>query len=734
VLAEIELTEPERVDANFVLSMLASLHGGGVELGRALDGEPLDWRRRTPPQLLVALRGLFADGAGLPAGPPLLPILDAELVAEADALPGFELLADGRLLEPGQASAIAAGFIEELGEKRWASRYRGSLAEVWAREWSSPAPQARDRIRRLGVGLLDSWEVRLQRALRETLDALSAGDPDGRLELAEDRLDRIAERARHLLRDHGSRSVSLHRDPDYEQVVHMITRQPDRFPGIRIESGTEREPVPDGRTGQFLAAELLGQVGTLDAAWVQRQRESAAELRALQQSPSRSDNESRKLSSLMQGLLLDGESLGVSGIEGYCDPELRGTNGYRERLGLEDVYGAGARSVLLSEVQDGGDVQLTLEPLLQAAAQATINHPRYPANDPRSDPEWFASPVGAIVLLTPDGRVLAAASAPDVNIELPEDVEGQRGNVIDRTLRAPTFQPVGSVFKPLVAVHALSRLDPGTFSDRFVYDCGSELRDGLPSCGGVRCHSRWGHGPLDLAGAIHVSCNTYFAALGDLLSIEDLDHVGTAFGFGQPTGIASLPGRSGLLEAYPEIMRLSPEMDSGRQKRLAANGLQIVQGTPMQVARAMAGLATGELPAVRLIDRVGGAAVPQPDAVPLPYPDWALATVRTAMFGVTNDSDGSAQELLSRRAIGYEIAAKTGSADLTGSTAESNVVRKHTWIAGWLPARDPQLVFCVFVHDTSATSTHSSVPVAEQLLRHDFVRIWLANRGVEANR
>ncbi len=731
VLAEVQLTEASQVDAHFILSMLGSLHGGGLELQLALDGEPVDWRRLSPPQLLIALPGLFANGALLPEGPPLLPILDAQLVEDSKRMEGFELLTDERLLEPGRAASIAAEFIAEVSERTWSARYKGRLAEVWAAEWDSPAAAGRDRIRRLGVGLLDSWEVRLQRALREALDALAAGDEDGRLTFAEDRLDRIAERARHLLRDHGSRSVALHRDPDYVKVVYRITLEPDHFPGFRIRSGSEREPVPFANTDKYLAAELLGAVGSLDAAWVQRQREAAALLRELQRSPSRTGDENRLLGSLMQDLLLDGESLGVSGIERYCDVELRGSNGYRERLGLEDVYGEGARSVLLSEVQDGGDVQLTLEPLLQFAASETINHPTYPEKDPDSDREWFTNPVGAIVLMTPDGRVLAAASAPDINVELPEGVEGQRGNVIDRTLRAPTFQPVGSVFKPLVAVQALSRLDPVVYSDRFTYNCGSELRDGRPSCGGVRCWSRSGHGEVDLARAIRVSCNTYFAAVADLMTIDDLYEVGTAFGYGQPTGIASIEGRRGLSEADIEIMVLSREMDTGRQRRLAANGLQIVQGTPMQVARAMATLATGELPAVRLIDSINGQLLPQPDPVPVPYPDWALATVRTAMLGVTNDLTEGSGTQLSKRATGYEIAAKTGSADLTGG---SGVVRKHTWIGGWLPARDPEIVFCVFVHDTMATSSHTSVPIMEQLLKHDLVRIWLANRGVEASR
>jgi cell division protein FtsI/penicillin-binding protein 2 len=84
--------------------------------------------------------------------------------------------------------------------------------------------------------------------------------------------------------------------------------------------------------------------------------------------------------------------------------------------------------------------------------------------------------------------------------------------------------------------------------------------------------------------------------------------------------------------------------------------------------------------------------------------------------------------------VGVAIAAKTGSADITSRDTRNddarNIVRKHTWIAGWVPADEPRLVFVVFVHDTMTTSSHGAVYVAQALLIQPEVRAWLTARGV----
>jgi cell division protein FtsI/penicillin-binding protein 2 len=159
----------------------------------------------------------------------------------------------------------------------------------------------------------------------------------------------------------------------------------------------------------------------------------------------------------------------------------------------------------------------------------------------------------------------------------------------------------------------------------------------------------------------------------------------------------------------------------------------VVEATPMQVARAFAGLATGRLPDLRLVGRIGGRELPASPTRPVPIDAAHLQRIRSAMIGVAEDPNGTAHKALGSQILGLELAVKTGSADLTGRRDEDGEyqVRKHTWVAGWLPRERPEAVFVLFVHDTATTSSHGAVHVARQFLEQPEVLAWLEARGVQ---
>jgi cell division protein FtsI/penicillin-binding protein 2 len=116
------------------------------------------------------------------------------------------------------------------------------------------------------------------------------------------------------------------------------------------------------------------------------------------------------------------------------------------------------------------------------------------------------------------------------------------------------------------------------------------------------------------------------------------------------------------------------------------------------------------------------------------------------MDSVVNATGGTAYgKGLGERTLGFRFVAKTGSADLgrgrvprsprnpwTGGWKQG--VRKHTWVAGWFPADEPEAILVVFVHDTSTTSSHGAVYLASQFLRQSAVRSYLSERGVPLRR
>jgi cell division protein FtsI/penicillin-binding protein 2 len=172
----------------------------------------------------------------------------------------------------------------------------------------------------------------------------------------------------------------------------------------------------------------------------------------------------------------------------------------------------------------------------------------------------------------------------------------------------------------------------------------------------------------------------------------------------------------------------------GREKLLAANGLAVIEATPMQVARAMAGLATGALPELRIARRAGELELPR-RARPLALSARSLAAVREGMRAVTAASAGSAHAALGPEQLGFSMCAKTGSADLQSAGSDSldgedRRVRKHSWLAGWFPAERPVGVLVVFLDETLATAGSSAVWIAHQYLQQPAVQAWLAEEGV----
>ena len=596
-----------------------------------------------------------------------------------------------------------------------AAEWRGRNAEGRAVQWV--VDRSRDVVHAL--------EPRFQRVLAGHLDALSYGRRDRRLPLSPGRLDRAEERAQSVLKDRGSRPFELTEEQEYT-LIHLVTRYPEAFAGFGVRETTKRELssyvrapdrqgiVDEGERVRYAEA-LLGEVRKPDLREMLEQRVREQELAALRH---KGEVDYEAISSLVTEIRLVDEQLGSSGIEGLFEEELSGANGYYERQGMQELLGADSGEEFYSAPVDGKDLVLTLDLDLQRAAQETLAKPAESPNPKERDYAWLNRPTGAIVLARTNGDVLAAASYPTEDRPDPEtggSSSSSRDWGIDRTLRAPGFQPPGSVFKPFVAAWALEHcgLDPDV-----TMTCGA--REQGPGAGykSLRCHSEWGHGEIGLHRALVKSCNGYFAWLGEQLTEEAFHDLARAFGFGQPTGVRYEPDRGGLTEVTCSKHLLSNLNE--RRRRFAGNGLSVINATPMQIARAYAGLATGRLPEMRLVHSVGGEVLDRRSR-PIGVSREVLAVVHEALADVTRVEEGSGHTALKEAELGFFLSAKTGSADLsTRSVVASDGkqrVRKHTWVAGWFPPEDPKVVLVVFVDDTLMTASKSSVWIARQFLQ-----------------
>ena len=713
-----------------LLARAAAIYQPEGALDESLNGALADWRAIDELAVFPMLGEIFEGRSPSDWSP-----------AETVALP---------VQSPALRSAYAPG---------------SALSGLLDRVWNDPGPDVpsgavidahlraddEEEVIDYARALVRDWDEYFQLRVAEVLERLvneSAAEDlslDGRLVLAEELRDRAVERAEYLLKDYGTRPIKLVRGEPRYDVIYLLTRYSEDLPGFEVREARERDyPILPGDS-ERMAPWIVGSVSTVQLRELLSQRAEAQLLRQLKRNPDRSEAEAEELKRLVGQVRLHDEVKGVSGVEGYWNQELIGRNGYRESRGLEDVYGGGREEDLMRPAEDGQDVTLTLDADLQRVARSTLQYP--PAPPPHEDAfdwDWHANPVGAIVFASIDGDVLAAASEPNPASRIGDFASSQRQSIIERTMRIPTFQPPGSVFKPFVAAYALEEagLDPSA-----IVTCGPlETRSGS-GYKDVRCWKRGGHGEVDLEQALVGSCNAYFAHLGETLEDADLRRAADLFGFGAATGVRTPPPwdegllrRGGFIEeaggiTSPELlMRLQGDWRLGEfQRRLLGNGLGEIQATPMQLTAAILSLALGKDCDLRIVKRIGNEDLPLAERRRLGVSDSTLERVRTALVKVTTSPLGTAHRALAPELLGFPVAVKTGSADITGRAddLDDHRVRKHTWVAGWVPAEDPVAVFVVFVHNTQTTSSHGAVYLARALLQEPFVLNWLAARGVD---
>ncbi|MFT5051306.1 MAG: cell division protein FtsI/penicillin-binding protein 2 [Chlamydiales bacterium] len=702
---------------------------------------PRDWRTSDE---LVVLSTLDQNFTGTPRGSGgsmtrVLPVQDEDL-RRAHPPSDVALVTEVLARTWRDSPAYSGERIQECAE---------TLVELAGRSRMTWHAHEIDDIR----SILKTWNQRLQAEIARRMDRLAGAGEVVTLLPASVKV--ATEERAYVVRDRGARPTRLASDPGYD-LVQLVTRYPRRYAGFVVRNRTRRAVVqydfPEGDVP--VANELIGRVRSPYLARLLEQRAEELELHGLQTQLRRTEQDEPRIRELINQLVRADEFRGGSGIEAYFDPELRGKNGYRETQGLQDRRN-GKRKPIFEPPVDGEDLTLTLDLDLQRAAQDVLLHPDpLPESDLLGDPVWLAQPVGAIVLLTPEGDVLAAASVPVRPGQPGPNQDGEAAFAIDRTLRRPRGEPPGSVFKPFVAAWALQYggLDPNA---RLV-PCQVEGSEAA-HYGGVHCHARNGHstdagGSINLSTALHKSCNSYFAFLGERYMDSDaFREMASTYGFGQPVGVRSHGDlRSGWVENYlfdGPLAATGTEMRDVERQRLG-NGLSHIDVTPMQVARAYAGLATGSLPELRLV-RSSGEGTSRVRSRPLPIEPQHLRRIQEALRNVVASSGGTGNgKGLGQAQLGFELAAKTGSADYKvgpvpnyplASNAPGEPIqwvdgmRKHTWIAGWFPASEPRAILVVYVHDTSSTSSHGAVYLAGQFLRQPALQDFLLEEGVALN-
>lgn len=383
-----------------------------------------------------------------------------------------------------------------------------------------------------------------------------------------------------------------------------------------------------------------------------------------------------------------GDVVGRSGVEESYDAMLRGTDGSRDVL--VDSHGREVGRLGFEHAIPGKDLKLTIDIDIQRAAEQALGNKN-----------------GAVIAMDPHtGEVLALVSRPafdpnDFAVHISRDtwaklITDPNHPLLNKAIQAQLAP--GSTFKIIMSVAGMEEgvaqtlhvncPGGGTFYGRF-----------------FKCWLHGGHGGVELTKGIYQSCDTYFYTLAERLGIEKIAKWAHALGLGQRTGI-DLPNEvTGVMPSEEWKMKTFHEKWYAGEVISVGIGQGAVAATPVQMARAIAGIASGGVlkrphvvvqdqlpPSYRqaMIDSYPGSG---DSTFPLSADAWQKIT--DAMFEVTQP-EGTAP---SAHLDGVDFAGKTGSAQVVSNEFRGRLgggasTKDNAWFVGVTPRRNPDIVVC----------------------------------------
>ena len=379
-------------------------------------------------------------------------------------------------------------------------------------------------------------------------------------------------------------------------------------------------------------------------------------------------------------------SSGRSGVEETYDALLRGTDGSRDII--VNSHGRELGQLGITPPVPGQDLKLTVDLDVQKAAE-----------------EAMEGKTGAMVALDPHtGEVLALVSRPTFD---PNEFSGHLTKTYWNSILSNPDHPLldkvtqaqlapGSTFKIIMSVAGLEEHVAQTMH----VNCsgGASFYGHYFKCDKV-------HGSVDIYHAIPWSCDTFYYTLANRLGIDTIARYATELGFGSRTGIDLPEEASGTMPSSAWKMRNFHEKWYAGETISVGIGQGAIAATPLQLARALGGIASGGV--LRRPHLVFPSEVPPEQleaihetfsgagdvTVPMAPDTWEIVT--DAMAETTRTGTAAASHL-----EGIDFAGKTGTAQVVSHDALARMGKSHktvpnSWFVGMAPRRNPDIVVAV---------------------------------------
>ena len=373
--------------------------------------------------------------------------------------------------------------------------------------------------------------------------------------------------------------------------------------------------------------------------------------------------------------------IGKKGVERSYDKEMKGQDG-KENVEV-DAKGNVIRQMETTESIAGKNVYLSIDMELQ----------KYMT-------DAFIGKSGAFIAMeAKTGKIITFVSNPEISLNLLSSrIPDNQWNDLVNSKAKPLVNkgiaglyPPGSTFK---AITGTGILESGISPYATVYSTGQYKYGNLI----FRDSHKHGSGTTNFAKSIEQSVNTYYYVFSQKAGVENIVKYAKEFGIGSKTGI-DIPGElSGTLP--------SPEWKKKRFKKKQDQrwlpgdliNMSIGQGyvlvTPIQIASAYQAIANNGVqlkPTVvdRFVTYSGKVENNAPKVVrKLNVSQKNLKLLQNALRLPVSGAGGTTKLL---RIGNYPVSAKTGTAQNSGFRDH------HSWIAGYFPSDNPQIVFVSIV-------------------------------------
>lgn len=381
-----------------------------------------------------------------------------------------------------------------------------------------------------------------------------------------------------------------------------------------------------------------------------------------------------------------GDVVGKSGIEEAYDEILRGVDGSRDVI----VNSHGKEVGMMGQefAKPGKDLYLTIDLDLQKAAERALE-----------------GKTGAIVAMDPHtGEILAMASRPTFD---PNEFAVRLSHAYWQSIITNPDHPLmnkaiqaqlapGSTFKVIMT---LAGLEENAAQNMHV-----ECNGGATFYGHFFACDKH-HGMVDIHNALPYSCDTFYYTLANKLGIDTIARYAESVGIGEKTGVDLPDEAAGVMPSTEWKLKTQHDKWYAGETISVGIGQGAIEVTPLQLARALSGIASGGVlrrphlvfPKELTPEQLSAVDSSYPGSgdktIPLTPENWE--TITDDMANVTQSPIGTAAEA---RLDGVDFAGKTGTAQVVGhdtKLGKGHNTIPNAWFVGIAPRRNPDIVVAV---------------------------------------